>query len=162
MSIAVKNAIAPAAIAIAIVATIAAGRASKQTADADAASRRMAASLAPDIRRLAAYEAAEKGFRTPPSPGAVAPDATALLDAAGIPPPSQSQFSADDPGEGWITRRASLRWESIGTETALSAVSALSTASPPWRMARLVVEPLPEEGLSRLEILAVQPVESRR
>ena len=153
-----KNAVAVvAAIAIAAIATAFAWHEVRKAERTGAATRKAVASLVPDIRRLEAYEEVEKGFDAAFASVGAAPQATAILDAAGIPAPSQAQLSEDDPGEGWKTRRASLQWASIPTEAALSAVSALSTSTPPWRMERLVVEPLPEEGLSRLDILAVQP-----
>ncbi len=157
MSISVKNAISPVAVAVAIVMTIVAWRAAEQAEQADNARRHAIEGLRPDVLRLDTYEKVEDEFAAAIESIGTAPQATALLDAAGIPAPSQSQTSEDDPIEGWKTRRANLQWASIPTETALAAVSALSTSTPPWRIERLVIEPLSEAGLSRLDLIAIQP-----
>lgn len=151
--------IVPVSIAAAAIATVAAWRSVDVSSREAAQASHALEGLAPEIARLRAYEAVQEEFAAAiESRGGKAPDPAAMLADAGVPAPDQANVSDDDPVEGWKARRATFKWESIPTEAALSAVSALSTSTPPWRIERLVVEPLPNEGLSRLDMLAILPV----
>lgn len=145
-------------VAIAVAATVFAWNSTMRDAAAKSYADKALASLAPDLRRLDAYEAAEAAFDAElATAGGIPRDAASTVVSAGIAAPSAVSSSAGETDEGWKTVTATLRWDSIRTEAALAAVSALATSTPPWRIERLVIEPKSGTDSSSLDIVAVQP-----
>lgn len=115
-----------------------------------AARVRLLRSLAPDLRRLEAYETAAAGLR---QQGRTPGGSMAGLLPENFLPPERKSLRRLTPVGGWIGLQAELAWPRLATTHAFALLAHAGAARPPWRAAKLRLEALPERGAVRLEVV---------
>ena len=111
--------------------------------------------LAPDLERLARYEAVEAALAADVAAGRLPapPD--------GSPAPDVEERKVMPAVGAWRDVQVELGWRRLETGTALRLASHYMAHQPPWRVARLYMQALETAGTCRLELRleSAQPAE---